>query len=82
MKKQEEDFDFGFTTINDLSTDLEATSFQLDDYKTRLQKMYDSILPLLNNLKKNPEQEMIKWPNREKKIKDFKNKLKNILEGK
>ena len=82
MKQPTDDFDFGFTTIDDLSTDLEATSFQLDDYKTRLQKMYDSILPLLNNLEKNPDQEMIKWPNRDKKIKEFRTKLKNILEGK
>ncbi|NBV29653.1 hypothetical protein EBS02_11700 [bacterium] len=82
MKKQEEDFDFGFTTIDDPSTDLEATSFQLDDYKVRLQKMYDAIIPLLNNLEKNPDQEMIKWPNRDKKIKEFKTRLKNILEGK
>ena len=82
MKKQEEDFDFGFTTIDDPSTDLEAISFQLDDYKTRLQKMYDAIIPLLNNLEKNADQEMIKWPNRDKKIKEFKIRLKNILEGK
>ncbi|NDG32447.1 hypothetical protein EB118_20535, partial [bacterium] len=72
MKKQEEDFDFGFTTIDDPSTDLEAISFQLDDYKTRLQKMYDAIIPLLNNLEKNADQEMIKWPNRDKKLKNLK----------
>ncbi|NDG33328.1 hypothetical protein EB118_25095, partial [bacterium] len=72
MKKQEEDFDFGFTTVDDPSTDLETTSFQLDNYKVRLQQMYDAIIPLLNNLEKNPDQEMIKWPNRDKKIKEFK----------
>ncbi|NDG32109.1 hypothetical protein EB118_18795 [bacterium] len=82
MKQQSDEFDFGFTTVDDPSSHLEETSFKLDDYKTRLQKMFDCIMPLLTNLEKNPEQEMIKWPNRDKKIKEFKTKLKNILEGK
>jgi hypothetical protein len=33
------------------------------------------ILPLLNNLMKNPEKVYIKWPNREKIVKDQINKI-------
>jgi len=39
-------------------------------------------MPLLNNLEKNPEKEYILWPGRDKKIKLFRTKLKNIYEGK
>ena len=39
-------------------------------------------MPLLNNLEKNPEREYILWPGRDKKIKQFRTKLKNIYEGK
>lgn len=76
---EEDDFDFGFTTEQDTTP---ALAESLNDYKSRMERMYKAVLPLLNNLEKNPDQEMIKWPNRDKKIKEFKLKLKNILEGK
>ena len=40
--------------------------------------MYDAVIPLLKNLSKNPDQEIIKWPNRKDKIEEFKNKLDKI----
>jgi len=76
---KEDDFDFGFTTEEDVTFTLRN---DVDDYKSRMEKLYNTIVPLLNNLEKNPDQEMIKWPNRDKKIKEFKLKLKNIIEGK
>lgn len=75
---KEEDFDFGFTTEEDVTFVLKSNA---DDYKSRMEKLYKTIIPLLNNLEKNPDQEMIKWPNRDKKIKEFKQKLKDIMEG-
>ena len=77
--KEEDDFDFGFTTEQDVTP---ALAESLNDYKSRMERMYNSVLPLLNNLEKNPDQEMIKWPNRDKKIKEFKIKRKHIMEGK
>ncbi|NDG30470.1 hypothetical protein EB118_10420 [bacterium] len=79
---KEEEFDFGFTTIEDPSYHLDNAISEVEVYKNRLQLMYDTIIPLITNLEKNPQQEMIKWPNRDKKLKEFKTKLKNILEGK
>lgn len=77
--KEDQDFDFGFSTEEDK---VEIFQSEAEDYKSRLNKLYKAILPLLNNLEKNPDQEIIKWPNRDKKIKEFKLKVKNIMEGK
>jgi hypothetical protein len=69
-----EDFDFGFTSIDDIE--------KTPDSDQRLQLMYDTIIPLLDNLCHNPDKPTIHWPNRVEKITEFKEKLKNILEGK
>lgn len=79
VKIEDDDFDFGFSTEEDK---VEIFQNEVEDYRNRLDKLYKAILPLLNNLEKNPDQEVIKWPNRDKKIKEFKLKIKNIVEGK
>ena len=72
-------FDFGFTAVdeNELeavqsvkteASTAAATSQELED---KLNRLYNSILPLLSNLKKNPEKEYILWPNRVEKIEQF-----------
>jgi hypothetical protein len=81
------DNDFGFTTVD---TDEimrynepinEARDRELEEANRRLEKMYSTILKLLENLSKNPEQELIKWPNRVEKISQFKLKLNRIRTG-
>ena len=67
------DEDFGFTTVSE--AEVTATQQELN---SQLQMMYDAIIPLLKNLSANPENEMIKWPNRAKKIAEFKAKLDKI----
>lgn len=49
-------------------------------YKARMERMYKMIIPLLNNLKKNPDKEYILWPNRVEKIDDFIAKLDALFE--
>lgn len=61
MSEFDEDFDFGFTAVDFDPTALEATT---DDLKSKLLQVEGLILPLLNNLKKNPEKAYIHWPNR------------------
>lgn len=73
----EDDFGFTFTTEEQMFREGGLVD-EKDELTTRLQKMYDAIIPLLNNLNRNPDQEIIKWPNRTKKINDFKVKLDNI----
>ena len=65
VKKTEDTNDFGFSFTDDDST------VSVDDLNDKLLGLRDMIMPLLNNLKANPEQEYIKWPNRQDKIDAF-----------
>jgi len=81
------DFDFGFTAVDE--TELEAvqsataevssTSDRVNELEDKLNKLYNSILPLLTNLKKNPEKEYILWPNRVEKIEQFEDLITEII---
>jgi len=62
----EEDYDFGFTAVD---FDPTAVQAEVDQTKSKLQQVESLILPLLNNLMKNPEKEYIHWPNRQAVIK-------------
>lgn len=70
--------DFGFTF--DDEADLSPITGELDDLKQRLQAIRKIYLPLLENLAKNPEQPIIKWPNREPILKKQITKLKQLTE--
>jgi hypothetical protein len=81
--------DFGFTSIEE--NDLDAVRVATEQFEVALQQiktvdnraksLYDAILPLLNNLKTNPERDYIFWPNRTSKIEAFEEKLANIMNG-
>ena len=68
-------FDFGFTAVDEneleavqkTSSKLEATGNKASELEDKLNNLYNAILPLLSNLKKNPEKEYILWPNRTEK---------------
>jgi hypothetical protein len=88
-----EEFDFGFSFVdesyeevkeasNKLQTEYTSTIEQVEDLQSRVDLLYSSILPFLDNLCKNPEKSTIIWPNRVEKIEQFKKKLKQIAEGK
>ena len=47
----------------------------------RLDKLYNAVIPLLNNLKKNPEKDYILWPNRLEKVEEFESHLQSIYKG-
>lgn len=68
----DDDFDFGFTTGSE------------DDFKQegndKARAMYDAVMPLLNNLKKDADKNpIINWPNRGQKIEQFITRLNKIL---
>ena len=79
-------FDFGFTAVDEseLKAVQEATrqaeSVQSSATVTqdKLDRLYNAIVPLLNNLKKNPEKEYILWPNRIDKVEQFEEHLLKI----
>ena len=82
-------FDFGFTAVDE--TELEVVhpdqakvaqeSGTATDLQDKLDKLYNSITPLLNNLKANPEKEYILWPQRTAKIEQFEKKLFDIYDA-
>jgi hypothetical protein len=83
MSNTEDLFDFGFTAVSE--DELETVQASIANQASsleRLEKMYKSILPLLDNLEKNPEKDYIYWPDRTKKIDEFRKRLNNIYNGK
>lgn len=81
----EEFFDFGFTAVAENELDAaraanEATG-EANELRTRLDSLYKSILPLVTNLKKNPEKDYIYWPGRLEKVQNFEKLLKKIYDG-
>ena len=81
------DFDFGFTAVDEneleavqsVKTEASTASATAQELEDKLNKLYNSILPLLTNLKKNPEKEYILWPNRVAKIEEFENLITGII---
>lgn len=80
-------FDFGFTAVTEdelasveiskkIADESVATAEQLED---KLNKLYNAILPLLSNLKANPEKDYIYWPNRVAKVEAFEDHISNII---
>jgi ABC-type sugar transport system substrate-binding protein len=75
------DFDFGFDFSDDLTDAVNEKEQQAAIAQTKAETMYKMIMPLLNNLKKNPDKPNIVWPDREKKIDEFIKKLDNVLKS-
>lgn len=75
-------FDFGFTAVDE--DELEAVQTAASAAGTveeRLDALYNAIVPLLNNLKANPEKDYILWPNRLEKVEQFESHLQSIYKG-
>jgi hypothetical protein len=53
--------DFGFTFV---SEDEVSNLNEVDDLKKRITQLKKMFMPLLINLSKSPDKDMIKWPNR------------------
>lgn len=69
----EDTYDFGFTAVDEddiINSNTGINSLQEEnvELKSRLKSVEKMILPLLQNLAKNPEKPMIKWPNRKEMI--------------
>ncbi len=71
--------DFGFTSVEPVDTKLLDTKTQMiDELTTNINVMYNKILPLLVNLKKDPTKD-IRWTNRETVIDSFIVDLRKLL---
>jgi len=65
-----------------LEDQLTDTQVAVDDLQYRLNLLYKSITPFLDNLCKNADKSTIYWPDRVQKIEAYKDKLLSIVEGK
>jgi len=82
-------FDFGFTIVDEQELEavqqatakVETVSTSVSETQERLDKLYNAITPLLNNLKKNPEKDYILWQNRLEKVEQFEDHIQNIYQG-
>lgn len=83
------DFDFGFTAVDEdeleavqaVAQQAEESSAAANELERKIDNLYNAIIPLLMNLKKNPEKSYIYWPNRTSKIEQFEDHLRKILES-
>lgn len=82
-------FDFGFTAVDEdelqavqktqaIANDAEQMASATQD---KIDRLYNAIVPLLNNLKKNPEKDYILWPNRLEKVEQFEDHLQRIYKS-
>ena len=78
-------FDFGFTLVDenelDVAKETATATASATNTQDKLDKLYNAITPLLNNLKANPEKEYIKWPNRVDKVEAFEGQILKIYKG-
>lgn len=87
-----EDNDFGFSAVseeelksleNQLKKEVSQKSHELqqveESYKGKLEQLYTTVMPLLQNLAKDSEKEYIYWPQRTDKMKAFISKVNQIV---
>lgn len=89
-------FDFGFTAVDEheleavqkeqqklaeVGSEAARAAASANEYQDKLDKLYNAIIPLLNNLKANPEKEYILWPNRLSKVEAFETHLTDIYKS-
>ena len=81
------DFDFGFTAVDEneleavqqAAASAEVTSQTAAELEGKLNSLYNAIIPLLTNLKKNPEKDYIYWPNRTEKVEQFEDMIRKMI---
>ncbi len=94
IKELDTSFDWGFSAVSEdelesikvleqKASDLEKSKQSIEQEaevaNQKVNAMYKAILPLLNNLQKDPTKSYIYWPDRQKKIDQFKQMLLKIV---
>ena len=83
----EEIFDFGFSAVDEselesfqkATAEAEEASATASTYEEKLNSLYNAIVPLLTNLKKNPEKDYIYWTNRLERVEKFEDHISSIV---
>ena len=79
-------FDFGFTAVDETELSsyqqaekkVERTTAEAENLQAKCDDLYNAIIPLVNNLKQNPEKDYILWPKRLDKVEAFETYLQGI----
>jgi len=78
-------FDFGFTAVDENELEVvqqaQKVAVEAEGNADKVNQLYNAILPLLNNLKMNPEKDYIYWPNRVAKVEEFEDHITKIVRG-
>jgi hypothetical protein len=82
------DFDFGFSMVNEDELDIvqglslrsQKVENEVDNLQKKCDTLYNMIMPLLDNLAKNPEKDYIKWNGKDRlsKIEEFRDRLDGV----
>jgi hypothetical protein len=92
MKDMEDDFGFSLVSEQELKAHEELLKKKVEeqskivvktaiDNQAKLEGLRDMIMPLLNNLAKDPDKEYILWPDRSAKIQSFIKKIDDYVNG-
>ena len=81
-------FDFGFTAVDEseleafktIKSEASSAGAEVKALEEKVNSLYNAILPLLTNLKKDPDKDYILWPNRTEKIDAFEDHIRKIIE--
>lgn len=80
--KDDEVFDFGFTAVSENELEaLQTAESSAAELEERLDKLYKAVLPLLKNLKQNPDKDYIYWPDRVSKVEAFEKHIAKIRQA-
>lgn len=82
-------FDFGFSAVDEdelevlqsAQAEIASASSTNQVLEDKLNKLYNMVQPLLNNLKANPEKDYIYWPNRLTKVEQFQDALDEVYKS-
>jgi len=80
-QKDTYEFDFGFSALSEEEYQALADEQTQKTVQEKLNEVENLILPLLNNLTKDPEKIYIKWPNRKQIVEEQIKKILAITRG-
>ena len=58
---------------------IKETAATAEEYRARMHRLYKMVMPLLNNLRENPERSYIYWPERQDKIDEFQRRIEAVI---
>lgn len=67
--------------VQEVVKQVSQTEQSVAEYKDKLHGLRDMVMPLLNNLAKDPTKTYVFWPDRAVKIKAFIMKVNNFVDG-